>query len=305
MTTYKKRNLYSRHHSAKSSKRVRPRHQTLSSKCRPSVSGGYTASDVCQLVGIRHTPSAMVDLYGRINRGELPEPCHRRPDRWNKETIDDWCQRRRERFNAMISAAGSGDPDCWRGNLLPNSRGEFQTGGRGSSTANGLIRQQLQAQVDAIDRPLSYELTISFPREANSAQWGDDDARRFNENHASVLLQLTRQLDTEAWRSLGMRRIPTDEYQFLIVPEMETKFGTHCRWHWHILLFFNESELEKFIHYRPAILRRLKRHLAKRVAKADIEYQPVDSCFSEYAFKRSYSLIEHIVTNIPSFSLNK
>jgi len=234
-------------------------------------------------------------IVNEVERGHLPAPISFNPVLWSKTEVSRALEQRRIQHDELISNVESGDPTAWKGNVTASRAVDH----------NALKRASIDWITSAIrnlNRPIAYEMTLSFPITRAGAD--KSDAETFNRRHDRELKRLNNQLVTEAYRAVGLRRIVSDGYFHIIVPEAKSASGSPRRWHWHSILFLNEEEFLTFARVRPFITQHLLRHCQKKVAKAQIEYQPVDLRYVPYALKHAADNLTAIRTNIPGLTVN-
>lgn len=254
-----------------------------------------TEPDLCSLLMRTWGQRSSDYIVEEVERGRLPAPISFNPVLWSKAEVSRALEQRRIEHHELIYNAGSGDPTAWKGNVSASPVVDHNALERASiDWVTSAIRQ--------LNRPIAYEMTLSFPISGTDAD--KSDAETFNQRHDRDLKRLNNQLVTEAYRAVGLRRIVSDGYFHIIVPETKSASGARRRWHWHSILFLNEEEFLTFARLRPFITQHLLRHCQNKVAKAQIEYQPVDLRYVPYALKHAADNLTDIRTNIPGLTVN-
>mgnify|MGYP003633877329 FL=1 len=254
-----------------------------------------TKRDLCGRLSLSWCQQSSDFILEEVERGRLPAPISLNPVLWSSAEVDSALKVRRIQHAALIAGVNSDDPDAWKGNVTASHAVDH----------NALKKASINWITPAIrnlNRPIAYEMTLSFPITGPDAD--KSDAALFNQRHDYELRRLNNQLLTEVYRAVGLRRTVSEGYFHIIVPETKSASGSPRRWHWHSILFLNEEEFSTFLRIRPLIIRRILSHCKKKVARAQIEFQPVDCRYVPYALKHAADNLTDIRTNIPGLAVN-
>ena len=254
-----------------------------------------TEPDLCNLVMLTWGQQSSDYIIEEVESGRLPAPVSFNPVLWSKTEVTRALEQRRIQHDELISNVESGDPTAWKGNVTGSPAGDLFALKKASV-------DWITSAIRNLNRPIAYEMTLSFP--ITGADADKSDAETFNRRHDRELQRLNNQLVTEAYRAVGLRKAIVDGYFHIIVPETKSASGSPRRWHWHSILFLNEEEFLTFARVRPIITQHLLRHCQKKVAKAQIEYQPVDLRYVPYVLKHAADSLTDIRTNIPGLGVN-